>query len=102
MPTILRKGPEWFAALGPQNSGGTMIFSVSGHVEKPGNYELPLGIPFADLLAMCGGVRGGRKLKAVIPGGCSVPVVPGETMMDGQHGLRLAPQGGVGDRHRPR
>jgi len=81
VPTILRKGPEWFAALGPQNSGGTIIFSVSGHVEKPGNYELPLGIPFADLLALCGGVRGGRKLKAVIPGGASVPVVPGETMM---------------------
>jgi NADH-quinone oxidoreductase subunit F len=81
VPTILRKGADWFAALGPQNSGGTMIFSVSGHVEKPGNYELPLGIPFSDLLALCGGMRGGRKLKAVIPGGCSVPVVPGETMM---------------------
>jgi len=81
VPTILRKGPDWFASLGPQNSGGTNIFSVSGHVEKPGNYELPLGIPFADLLALCGGVRGGRRLKAVIPGGCSVPVVPAETMM---------------------
>ena len=81
VPTILRKGPEWFAALGPQNSGGTVIFSVSGHVEKPGNYELPLGIPFRELLAIAGSVRGGRKLKAVIPGGSSVPVVPGEIML---------------------
>ena len=81
VPTILRRGPEWFAGLGPQNSGGTVIFSVSGHVEKPGNFELPLGVPFADLLAMAGGVLGGRKLKAVIPGGSSVPVVPAEVML---------------------
>ena len=82
VPTILRKGPEWFAGLGPQNSGGTVIFSVSGHVEKPGNFELPMGVPFRDLLAMAGGVLGGRKLKAVIPGGSSVPVVPGEVMLE--------------------
>jgi NADH-quinone oxidoreductase subunit F len=82
VPTILRKGPQWFAELGPQNSGGTVIFSVSGHVEKPGNFELPLGIPFRELLAIAGGVRGGRKLKAVIPGGSSVPVVPGDVMME--------------------
>jgi NADH-quinone oxidoreductase subunit F len=63
------------------NSGGTLIFSVSGHVNKPLNVELPLGIPFADLLELAGGVRGGRKLKAVIPGGVSVPVVPGDVMM---------------------
>src|ERR1700675_4619155 len=81
VPTILRKGPAWFAALGPANSGGTMIYSVSGHVGKPGNFELPLGIPFADLLELAGGVRAGRKLKAVIPGGCSVPVVPGDIML---------------------
>jgi NADH-quinone oxidoreductase subunit F len=80
-PTILRKGPQWFAALGPPNSGGTVIFSVSGHVEKPGNFEVPLGITFVDLLEMAGGMRGGRKIKACIPGGSSVPVVPGETMM---------------------
>ena len=76
VPTILRKGPEWFAGLGPENSGGTLIFSVSGHVNKPGNFELPLGVPFADLIELCGGIRDGRKLKAVIPGGCSVPVMP--------------------------
>jgi NADH-quinone oxidoreductase subunit F len=81
VPTILRKGPEWFAQLGPANSGGTVIFSVSGHVERPGNFEVPLGVPFADLLELAGGVRGGRKLKAVIPGGSSVPVVPGEVML---------------------
>jgi NADH-quinone oxidoreductase subunit F len=81
VPTILRRGPEWFAALGPKNSGGTNIFSVSGHVAKPGNYEVPLGIPFADLLEMSGGVWKGRKLKAVIPGGSSTPVLPAAVIM---------------------
>ncbi len=81
VPTILRRGAQWFADLGPKNSGGTAIFSVSGHVNKPGNFELPLGIPFKDLLDYAGGVLEGRALKAVIPGGSSVPVVPGETML---------------------
>lgn len=81
IPTILRKGAKWFADLGVKGSGGTAIFSVSGHIEKPGNYELPLGIPFPELLEIAGGMRGGRKLKAVIPGGSSVPVVPAEKMM---------------------
>jgi NADH-quinone oxidoreductase subunit F len=81
VPTILRRGPQWFADLGVKNSGGTNIFSVSGHVNRPGNYEVPMGIPFADLLELAGGVLGGRKLKAVIPGGSSVPVVPGEAML---------------------
>jgi NADH-quinone oxidoreductase subunit F len=81
VPTILRKGPEWFAALGPQNSGGTVIFSVSGHVAKPGNFEVPLGIPFKDLLELAGGVWKSRKLKAVIPGGSSVPVLPADAIM---------------------
>jgi NADH-quinone oxidoreductase subunit F len=82
VPTILRKGPQWFASLGPANSGGTVIFSVSGHVQKPGNFEVPLGVPFRDLLELAGGVRGGRQLKAVIPGGSSVPVVPGPVMLE--------------------
>jgi NADH-quinone oxidoreductase subunit F len=82
IPTILRKGAKWFAELGVKGSGGTAIFSVSGHVEKPGNYELPLGIPFKELLAIAGGMRGGRKLKAVIPGGSSVPVLPAEKILD--------------------
>jgi len=81
MPTILRKGSQWFADLGVKGSGGTAIYSVSGHVEKPGNYELPLGIPFPELLAIAGGVRAGRKLKAVIPGGSSCPVIPAEKML---------------------
>ncbi len=82
VPTIINRGAEWFAGLGPENSGGTLIFSVSGHVNRPGNFELPLGIPFQELLALCGGVRGGRRLKAVIPGGCSVPVLPAAAIED--------------------
>ncbi len=81
VPTIMRQGPEWFAKLGVANAGGTVVFSVSGHVNKPGNYELPLGVPFADLLEIAGGVRGGRQLKAVIPGGSSVYVLPAEKIM---------------------
>ncbi len=82
VPAIIRNGAKWFAELGVEGSGGTAIFSVSGHVEKPGNYELPLGIPFRELLEIAGGVRGGRKLKAVIPGGSSVPVLRAEDIMD--------------------
>jgi NADH-quinone oxidoreductase subunit F len=82
VPSILRNGPEWFLELGKPNNGGTKIFCVSGHVEKPGNFEIALGTPFKDLLAMAGGVWKGRKLKAVIPGGSSMPVVPAETMME--------------------
>ena len=82
VPAIMRNGSAWFAGLGPEGSGGTAQFSVSGHVEKPGNFELPMGIPFKDLLELCGGVQGGRKLKAVIPGGSSVPVMRAEAIMD--------------------
>ncbi|MEE4185084.1 MAG: NADH-quinone oxidoreductase subunit NuoF [Gammaproteobacteria bacterium] len=82
VPAILRNGPEWFAGLGVPNSGGTMIFSVSGHVNNPGNFELPLGIPFRDLLELAGGMLEGRALKAVIPGGSSVPVMPAANIID--------------------
>ncbi len=82
VPTIMRKGAQWFAELGKPKNGGTKIFSVSGHVNKPGNFEVPMGTPFATLLEMAGGVRNGHKLKAVIPGGSSVPVLPGAVMMD--------------------
>ena len=82
VPAILRNGAQWFADLGAERSGGTAIFSVSGHVERPGNYELPLGVPFHDLLAVAGGVRAGRRLKAVIPGGSSVPVLPADIIID--------------------
>ena len=82
VPSILRNGAAWFAGLGPEGSGGTALFSVSGHVEKPGNYELPMGIPFKDLLEICGGMLGGRKLKAIIPGGSSCKVIRGETALE--------------------
>ena len=82
VPSIMRNGANWFAAIGVEGSGGTAQFSVSGHVEKPGNFELPMGVPFKDLLELCGGVLGGRKLKAVIPGGSSVPVMRAEAIME--------------------
>lgn len=82
VPVILEKGAQWFLELGKPNNGGTKIFSVTGHVNKPGNFEIPLGTPFKDLLALAGGVRDGRTLKAVIPGGTSMPVLPGNIMMD--------------------
>ncbi len=81
VPSIINKGPEWFADLGIPNNGGVKCFSVSGHVAKPGNYEVPLGTSFSELLTMSGGVWQGRELKAVIPGGSSVPVVPADVMM---------------------
>ena len=83
VPAIIRNGAAWFAGLGPEGSGGTALFAVSGHVEHPGNYELPMGIPFKVLLEdICGGVWKGRKLKAVIPGGSSVPVMTADAIMD--------------------
>lgn len=81
VPAIIRNGGEWFKAFGTEKSGGTKLFSVSGHVNKPGNFEVPLGTPFSELLEMAGGVTEGRKLKAVIPGGSSVPVVPADKIM---------------------
>ena len=79
--TIMRNGGKWFADLGVANSGGEKLFSMSGHLNNPGNFEIPMGTPFSELLNMAGGVRNGRKLKAVIPGGSSVPVLKGEVMM---------------------
>ena len=81
IPYIIREGGQKFAGLGVTNSGGVKLFSVSGHVNKPGNFEMPLGTPFKKLLEMAGGVRNGHKLKAVIPGGSSMPVLPAEIMM---------------------
>ena len=82
VPAILRHGPEWFQGFGKPNNFGTKIFSVSGHVARPANFEVPLGTPFRTLLEMAGGMREGRRLKAVIPGGSSVPVLRGETMLE--------------------
>ena len=81
VPWIINNGGEAFLALGKPNNGGTKLFSVSGHVNRPGNYEVKLGTPFATLLEMAGGMRAGRKLKAVIPGGSSAPVLPAHIMM---------------------
>ncbi|MBI5918129.1 MAG: NADH-quinone oxidoreductase subunit NuoF [Nitrosomonadales bacterium] len=82
IPYIIRESGQKFLELGKPNSGGTKLFSVSGHVNNPGNFELPMGTPFAKLLELAGGVRHGHKLKAVIPGGSSMPVLPGEIMME--------------------
>jgi len=81
VPWIIRNGAHKFLEAGRPNNGGTKVFSVSGDVELPGNYEIPLGTPFAKLLELAGGMRGGRKLKMVIPGGSSMPVVPADVMM---------------------
>ena len=93
VPWIIRNGGEAYLELGKPNNGGTKIFSVSGDVERPGNYEVPLGTPFAKLLELAGGMRDGRTLKAVIPGGSSAPVLPATIMMDADDGLRLDRQG---------
>lgn len=82
IPVILEKGAQWFAEQGTPKSGGYKVFSVTGHVKKPGNYEIPLGTPFKDLLEMAGGITEGRALKAVIPGGISVPVLPASKVWD--------------------
>ncbi len=82
VPWIIRNGGEAYLACGKPNNGGTKIFSISGDVERPGNYEIPMGTPFAKLLELAGGVRAGRQLKAVIPGGSSAPVLPANIMMD--------------------
>jgi NADH-quinone oxidoreductase subunit F len=76
VPAIIRNGGAWYASMGTEKSTGTKIFSVSGHVNKPGNYEVEMGTPLMELLELAGGVKG--KLKAVIPGGSSVPILPAE------------------------
>jgi NADH-quinone oxidoreductase subunit F len=82
VPWIIRNGGQAYLECGKPNNGGTKIFSMVGDVERPGNYEIPLGTPFAQLLELAGGVKGGKKLKAVIPGGSSAPVLPAGVMMD--------------------
>ncbi|MBT9501188.1 MAG: NADH-quinone oxidoreductase subunit NuoF [Burkholderiaceae bacterium] len=82
VPWIIRNGGQQYLEIGKPNNGGTKIYSVSGDVERPGNYEVPMGLPFAKLLELAGGVRKGRTLKAVIPGGSSSPVLPASVMME--------------------
>ncbi|MCD6162190.1 MAG: NADH-quinone oxidoreductase subunit NuoF [candidate division Zixibacteria bacterium] len=76
IPHIINNGAEWFSSIGTEKSTGSKIFSVSGHVCKPGNYELPMGISLRELLyEHAGGIKNDRNLKAVIPGGSSVPIL---------------------------
>jgi len=82
VPSIIKNGGQWFLDLGKPNNGGTKIFSVSGHVNKPGNYEVPMGTPFKKLLEIAGGMRDGNALKALIPGGSSTPVLSAEAAME--------------------
>ncbi|HZV97673.1 MAG TPA: NADH-quinone oxidoreductase subunit NuoF [Methylophilaceae bacterium] len=81
VPWILQHGGQAFQELGVANSGGPKIFSISGHVVNPGNYEVRMGIPFPELLEMAGGIWKGHKLKAVIPGGPSTAVMPASAIM---------------------
>jgi NADH-quinone oxidoreductase subunit F len=79
VPHILKHGGEWYAKLGPEKNGGTRIFSVSGHVNRPGNYEVPMGTTLRKLIEdFAGGVREGHRLKAIIPGGSSTPILPAD------------------------
>ncbi len=82
VPWIIRNGGQAYLECGKPNNGGTKIYSISGDVELPGNYEIPMGTPFSKLLEIAGGVRKGRQLKAVIPGGSSSPILPANIMMD--------------------
>jgi NADH-quinone oxidoreductase subunit F len=82
VPWIIRNGGQAYLECGKPNNGGTKIYSISGDVERPGNYEIPMGTPFAKLLELAGGVKGGKALKAVIPGGSSSPVLPASIMME--------------------
>ena len=83
IPVIFRKGGAWYAELGTPKNGGTRLMCVSGHVNKPGVYELPMGFPLMRLInEVCGGIRGGKKLKAVIPGGASAPVLRADECED--------------------
>ncbi|WP_456416959.1 NADH-quinone oxidoreductase subunit NuoF [Thiolapillus sp.] len=82
IPDIIRQGGEWFRDIGVENSGGSKLFSISGNINNPGVFEIPMGTPFSELLEMAGGMKDGYNLKAVIPGGSSSPVLPAEVMMD--------------------
>ena len=82
VPKIILNGDDWYKNIGIDSSEGVKMFSMSGHISKPGNYEIPLGTPFSELLELSGGMLNSNKIKAVIPGGSSVPVVKGEVMME--------------------
>ena len=97
LPHILTRGPAWYASIGTEKSKGTRIFSVSGHVNRPGNHELPLSVTLRELLTEhAGGVSGGRALKAVIPGGASAPVLTPQHLDVGMDFESLAAAGSMG------
>src|SRR5438552_2317314 len=84
VPHILKHGAQWFRQWGTEKSPGTKIFSVSGPVKRPGNYEVPMGLPLSTLIdEHCGGMRDGTKVKGVIPGGSSVPILPASMLATG-------------------
>ncbi|RJQ80062.1 MAG: NADH oxidoreductase (quinone) subunit F [Desulfobacteraceae bacterium] len=81
VPSILERGPRWFAGIGPRKSPGPKLYAVSGHVKKPGVYELPMEVTLNELIfEHCGGMRGDKAVKAVIPGGASAPMLAGEDL----------------------
>ncbi len=81
VPAIILKGGDWYAGLGTPRNGGTRLFCLSGHVNRPGIYELPMGFPLRRMIEeVAGGVIGGKKIKAVIPGGSSVPVLTADQL----------------------
>jgi NADH-quinone oxidoreductase subunit F len=80
VPHIVANGADWFKSMGTEKAPGTKMFTVSGKVERPGNYELPLGTPFGELLELAGGMLGGARLKAWTPGGSSTPFLTADHM----------------------
>lgn len=80
LPHIILRGADWYTGLGPKNNHGPKLFAISGHVNRPGTYEYPMGMPLSELLQKAGGVKAGRKIKGVIPGGSSVPILPPEDL----------------------
>jgi len=88
VPVIIQRGGEWYSRIGAPKLPGTLLFGVSGHVNKPGIYELPTGVLLTDLIyKYAGGVRGNKKIKAVIPGGSSMPPIRGDQI----EGVRMEP-----------
>lgn len=96
LPPILERGADWYRTIGTEKSPGPKIFCLSGHVEKPGNYELPLGTTFRELIFKHGGgIRAGRKLKAILPAGASAPLLPGtDEILDTPMDYESVPQVG--------
>ncbi len=82
VPLIVNKGSAWFAGMGPERHPGPVLYGISGHVNKPGVYEFPAGMLIRDLIDVAGGVRGGKNIKAIVPGGSSTPPLTWEMAKD--------------------